>query len=287
MRLFFSSALRSTVVCSTILGIPVLAYGYCESKKLQIRKVEIEFEDLPETFNQYRIVHLTDLHTKKIGRLENNLLDTLSNLQADILILGGDFQFNDYAPADESMEFLRRLAECHSFPDGTLCIRGNHDWMEIHRFLRRQTFMKYLSNEKMILEREGQQIAFCGIRHAGRRLPAFQFDLDRVSRGLKEDTFKILISHAPDVLPVAAKKGFQLVLAGDTHGGQIRLPWIGPITRKTRLPKRFARGLNALDGTFCYTSSGIGSPALPCRIGCPPEIAIHTLRRSGEKVLAR
>ena len=120
MRLFFSPALRSAAVCSTILGIPILAYGYCESKKLQVRELEIKFEDLPENFNQYRIVHLSDLHTKKISGLENNLLKMLSKLKADILILGGDFQFNDYEPADEAMEFMRRLAECHSFPDGTL-----------------------------------------------------------------------------------------------------------------------------------------------------------------------
>jgi predicted MPP superfamily phosphohydrolase len=89
--------------------------------------------------------------------------------------------------------------------------------------------------------------------------------------------FRVFVAHWPDYFPPASRAGFNLVLAGDTHGGQIRLPLVGAPVRKTTMPSRYAYGLVREGGATLYTTSGIGTRGVPLRLLCPPEIVVLEL----------
>jgi predicted MPP superfamily phosphohydrolase len=93
---------------------------------------------------------------------------------------------------------------------------------------------------------------------------------------------KILLSHSPDMLylPELKKKNFDVMLSGHTHGGQIRLPFVGPLTTSTRFAQKDeAVGLFKKGDMFVNVSAGIGHSALPIRINCPAEIVLISLKK--------
>ena len=87
----------------------------------------------------------------------------------------------------------------------------------------------------------------------------------------------VLLTHTPDLFPDAAELGVDLVLAGHTQGGQVRLPWLGAIVTDTRLGRAFASGLFRRGGTHLFVTRGIGTSRLPVRFLSPPEAAVISL----------
>ena len=88
---------------------------------------------------------------------------------------------------------------------------------------------------------------------------------------------RILLAHSPDLFPRAARAGIELVLSGHTHGGQIRLPIIGPIAMPSRFSRHYDRGFFQSDQTLMFVHQGLGANH-PIRYGCPPEIITLRLR---------
>src|SRR4029453_13562454 len=96
-----------------------------------------------------------------------------------------------------------------------------------------------------------------------------------------DGAFSILLSHTPEIYRQAAHAGFDLLLSGHTHGGQICLPGSIPITLDSVLPRRMGAGAWRYRDMIGYTSVGAGSSIVAVRFNCPPEITLHRLCRSG------
>ncbi len=99
-----------------------------------------------------------------------------------------------------------------------------------------------------------------------------------VAERIPEGSFPIVLSHSPDIFPMAAEMGWPLVLAGHTQGGQIRLPFIGALTTDSTLGRGYASGLFSRGGSWLYITRGIGTTRVPFRFLVPPEVALITLR---------
>lgn len=265
-------------VCSTIVGAPLFIYGFRHAQQVELCELELELKGLPPLFDGYRLVQVSDLHSKGLGPREQQVLKLLGGLQADVLALTGDYQYRNHTSANNLLPLLRQMAEIHDFPDGTVAIRGNHDRKELHGLLKKQTFMRYLNDEVVLIKRGEQTLALCGLGYARQEHARFLRSIRRLNSRIPPGVFKILLCHSPDAFPLARESGYRLMLAGDTHGGQLRLPILGAVHKKTSLPQRFCRGLNQLAGAWCYTSSGIGTTGMPCRFNCPPEITVFTLK---------
>ena len=136
--------------------------------------------------------------------------------------------------------------------------------------------IRMLLNEGEIIERSGQRLHLGGIDDAHfYRMD----DIDKVAAAIPDGEFSILISHTPEVYRQAALAGFNLLLSGHTHGGQICLPGGIPITLDSVLPRSMGSGAWKYGGLTGYTSVGAGSSIVPVRFNCPPEITLHHLRR--------
>jgi len=249
---------------------------YRESSRLVVRTLALEFDDLPKSFDGYRIIFASDFHVRRIGPYERRVLDTLGALHGDLLILGGDFPDHRKKSADAAMAFVDEIGNlAPNFRDGIVAVRGNHDSPAMRKHLKHHGVIRYLSGRVAVVERGGATIALAGARRWPKRK-----DRDRLGRSLRrlaasmpaDAGLQILVAHWPDYFPAARNERFDLVLAGDTHGGQVRLPLIGAIIRKTPMPQRYAYGLAREGRTTLYTTSGVGTRGIRLRFLCPPEI---------------
>jgi hypothetical protein len=94
------------------------------------------------------------------------------------------------------------------------------------------------------------------------------------------DAFNVLLSHNPDVFPVAARQGYPLTIAGHTHGGQVRIEILGQDLNVARFYTPYVDGLYHRNGAAVFVSRGIGTIALPARLGAPPEVNLLRLCRA-------
>lgn len=213
-----------------------------------------------------RIVHLTDLHTARIGFREQRLLTLLAQERPDLIVITGDTPNND-GTLEDARPLLRQL---HA-PLGVWVVRGNWEvWQEGNAtgdFYRSLGF-HYLQNENAEVI-PGFWIVGLDDPRAGAP------DVYKAFRGVPQGVYTVTLVHAPIILDLLARKT-NLVLAGHTHGGQVRLPWMKPLW----LPPgcgSYVEGWYERGGTRMYVSRGIGTSVLPVRLLCRPELDIITL----------
>jgi predicted MPP superfamily phosphohydrolase len=153
-------------------------------------------------------------------------------------------------------------------------VLGDHDTIQMVPGLE-DMGIRMLLNESEALVRGDQRIYLAGIDDA------HYYRVDNIEKAAAEippGAFSILLSHTPEIYRQAAHAGFDLLLGGHTHGGQICLPGSIPITLDSVLPRRMGSGPWNYGGMAGYTSVGVGSSIVPVRINCPPEITLHRLR---------
>jgi predicted MPP superfamily phosphohydrolase len=154
-------------------------------------------------------------------------------------------------------------------------VLGNHDTIRMAPDLERMG-VRILLNEHVEIEREGASIFLAGVDDAH----FYRVDnLEKAATGVPEGAFSILLSHTPEIYRQAAHAGFDLMLSGHTHGGQICLPGGVPLTLESSLPRRMGRGGWRYGEMAGYTSAGCGACVVPVRFNCPPEITLHRLVR--------
>lgn len=240
---------------------------------LEITYNPVILRELPGVFQGLRVAQLSDLHHGLYISLETieRAVDMANGTAPDVIALTGDFiTFSrDYvSPMARALGRLRA-------PMGVYAVLGNHDYRAgadfVTRELRRHG-ITVLRNTHVVLNREEQQLCVVGVDDLW-----FSCDLHQALRGVPAGIPKILLSHNPGIITQAACYGFDLVLSGHTHGGQIRLPVLGSVYRGAR----FSAGWDCLRDTQIYVSRGLGKSVLPLRIGCPPEIAVFELRGHG------
>jgi predicted MPP superfamily phosphohydrolase len=254
-------------------------YMFFEARVLKVRRLTLEFPTLPAAFDGTRLLHISDLHLMAFGTIARQLLEVLPTLAADLVVFTGDYKRHAFSPDGPIPAWMGRLAAACAVPRPPLAVLGTKDNAAIKR-----TFAPHgldvLINESRTLTRGDARIHILGVDAQNPvRRP------DRAARlldSLPRDGFRILLAHTPDYVRLAARRGIELVLAGDTHGGQILLPVLGAIKVKSELSRRYCRGVIHEGATVLHVSSGCGTANVPLRFRCPPEISLLTLRRSSD-----
>src|SRR5664279_1255779 len=157
-------------------------------------------------------------------------------------------------------------------------VLGNHDTIRMVPGLE-EMGIKMLLNECEAISRGDEAIYLAGIDDAH----YYRVDnIEKAASEIPDNGFSILLSHTPEIYRQAAHAGFDLLLSGHTHGGQICLPGGIPITLDSALPRSFGSGAWKYRDMAGYTSVGAGSSVVPVRFNCPPEITLHHLRSIGQ-----
>jgi uncharacterized protein len=241
--------------------------------RVQVEETVLRFATLPELFDGFTILHISDMHVDISEAAMRQLAELLPGLRCDLCVLTGDFRGKTYGPFDATLAGLARLRS--RLPELVYAVLGNHDSILMVPGLE-AIGIRVLLNECEPIVRGNHAIYLAGIDDAHfYRLG----DIAKAAIAIPQTAFSILLSHTPEVYREAASAGFDLLLGGHTHGGQICLPGAIPITLDSVVPRRMGSGAWAYSGMTGYTSVGVGSCVEPVRLNCPPTVTLHRLRR--------
>ncbi|MBI3398199.1 MAG: metallophosphoesterase [Deltaproteobacteria bacterium] len=263
----------------TVGAIALITDGiFYEPRHVVIERRTIAINNLPDAFEGFRMCQITDVHHGPfvgLGFIEG-IVDKANSLNHDLMVLIGDYVFGSRKYIEPAISVLGRLKS----PHGVLAVLGNHDHYEGAE-LTKDVFSKYnipvITNSHRLVEIKNKAVCIAGV---GDFYEDMQ-DLRAALKGVPDDIPRILLSHNPDYAEVMPKtERVDLVLAGHTHGGQIRLPFsIAPVNM-SNYGQRYTGGLVKLTHTQVYVSRGIGMVGFPVRFNCPPEITMITLTKA-------
>jgi len=243
------------------------------AENIKIRHHDIRSPQVPDSFDGFTILHLSDLHADMNSGAMRRLIELLPTVSYDLCVLTGDYRGKTYGPYQAAIDGLARVRAHLQGP--VYGVLGNHDTIRMVPALE-EIGIRMLLNESDAIERSGEQIHLVGIDDAH----YYRVDnIEKAASSLPAADFSILLSHTPEIYRQAAHAGFQVLLSGHTHGGQICLPGAIPIILDSVLPRRMGAGAWMYRGMVGYTSVGVGSCILPVRLNCPPEITLHRLLR--------
>lgn len=255
-----------------------------------VKSTEIVIEDgnLPESFDGFKIAHVSDLHNARFGENNIKLIKILEEQKPDIIAITGDLVDSDHTNIDISVDFCRQalqIAPCYYVP-------GNHEAWLGDRFGELESKLadigvNVLRNESIKLTKGSDTVWIMGIDDPDFADRSSLFDLSGgiISKEIEianaGEGFKILLSHRPEVFETYVQEDINLVLSGHAHGGQVRIPFVGGLVAPNQgfFPE-YDSGLYSRGNTSMVVSRGIGNSIIPMRINNRPEIVFVTLKNS-------
>lgn len=244
-----------------------------------IHAVDLTLPNLSAAMEGLRIAHLSDLHVTqpKLRDRHQHLVRHLGRLRIDLAVLTGDY-ISD--PGQEEAAYRVMAAICEQLRPrlGTFGVFGNHDSADLReRFTHLP--VTWLHNAVYCLA--DVPIDIIGLSEDRTAGPdavraVMTWPDGEADRGPR---LRLMLSHRPSFLPTAADLNVQLMFAGHTHGGQMRLPFKRALRNSSDFPLRLTSGILRHRDTLCVVSRGLGEVTLPMRLFCPPHLPLYTLRR--------
>ncbi len=268
---------RLLLLLLLLLVVAWLFVAYREAHHIEVNRLDISLARLPHEFDGFRVVLMSDLHLSTDSSFTSQIRERLSGLNADALLLAGDFK-DLYADEKMAADQLLQLMPAFQKFERVYAVSGNLDTLRMMREVE-TLGIRVLRNEREVLKRGDATLGIAGASHPysatglGRILARFT---DTSGRSLPD--CQILLAHSPDVMLREESRQADLVLVGHTHGGQIRVPFIGAVVTKTRLGRGYASGLFTFGNTQLFVTRGVGTTYVPLRFLSPPEIVLITLR---------
>jgi uncharacterized protein len=261
-------------VIRTILKMAGLYWrGRRNAERVVVKTNDILCSRLPPDFDGFTILHISDPHVDMNPRAMRRLDELVAGLSYDLCVLTGDYRGKTFGAFNAALAGMERLTA--SLRQPILGVLGNHDTIQMLPGLEAMG-IRMLQNECETITRGDERIYVAGIDDAH----FYRVDnIEKAGSAIPEGSFSILLSHTPEIYRQAAHAGFDVLLCGHTHGGQICLPGSIPITLDSTLPRRMGAGSWRYGDMTGYTSVGAGSSVVAVRFNCPPEITLHRLRR--------
>jgi predicted MPP superfamily phosphohydrolase len=245
--------------------------GRHNASDIRITRNTVVIPRLPAAFHGFRLLHLSDIHVDMDDEILDAMARRISDTDYELCVITGDFRartYGEYRPAVQAMAALREQIDRPVY-----AVLGNHDFIEMVPDLEALD-VRILLNESVVIERDGTALHLAGTDDPH----YYRADnLEKAADGIPEDRVAILLTHSPEIYRHAAYAGFDLMLCGHTHGGQICLPGGFPLTYNADCPRALCRGAWRWGNLQGYTSVGTGSCVVPVRYNCPPEMTLHHL----------
>jgi len=265
---------------AVLLATPPIVTGYgvfIQRVNISLREQDLAFPGLPKELDGLRIAQLTDIHLSPFlsERELARAVDIANETRPHLALVTGDLISTAHDPLDDCLRHLARLRA----EGGVFGCLGNHeiyanaeDYVEEHGA---RLGIRFLRSRAERLQFGGVALNLAGVDYQASRKPY----LVGAHRLVAPGDFNILLSHNPDVFPVAARQGYNLTIAGHTHGGQVRVEILHQDLNIARFFTPYIDGLYRRGDAAIFVSRGIGTIALPARIGAPPEVNLLRLSR--------
>jgi uncharacterized protein len=252
--------------------------GKRNARKILLRENTVAIPQLPALFENYTLLHLSDLHLDIAEDIPHALIQAVRQADYDICVLTGDFRAKTHGEFGRAVDGLRQL-RAHLKPE-VYAVLGNHDSLLMAPEIE-ALGIQVLLNEHLAIERTSEKNS-ARIHLAGIDDPHYYKtdNFDKAARAIPQDEVSILLSHSPEVYQHAAYANFDLMLCGHTHGGQICLPGGYPVILNANCPRQMCIGAWRYQQMQGYTSVGAGTCVVDVRFNCPPEVTLHRLQRA-------
>lgn len=264
------------IVIFIITVILLIAHG---NSDLQIREISIKSEKIPESFNNFRIAQVSDLHNAEFGKENKKLIEKLKKTDADIIVVTGDIIDSSKTDVSVALDFSKKASEIAP----TYYVSGNHEaavssteYENLKKGLI-NAGVTILQNSVTEIKIEEDAITLIGIND-----PLFEIERKPMSQRIEEivpdnDNYKILLAHRPEYFKEYCKFA-DLTFSGHAHGGQFIVPFVGGIVAPGQgfFPKYYD-GLYSKEKSNMIVSRGIGNSIIPFRINNKPEIIVAEL----------
>jgi hypothetical protein len=251
-----------------------------EPNRLVVRQETITIAKWPKELNDLKIAVMSDIHVggwfiddKKL-RL---IIERTNQLQPDLTVILGDYMSGESSTSHrvEPEVFGEVLKDLHA-PLGVYSVLGNHDWWWDGRRVRRgleANGIKVLEDEVSEVKVRNSSVWLAGLADLWTRPQRIDQTIAQVPQGQPV----IALTHNPDIFPRVPQR-VSLLLAGHTHGGQVRFPIIGTLIEPSNFGERYVRGHVFENNHHLFVTTGIGTSIIPVRFGVPPEIVLLTVK---------
>ena len=267
-----------------ILLVVIIIYLYYEKNTLDVSRYNIGNKKIPKKLDKYKIIQVSDFHSIKSKKLVNDIVYNIKKEKPNIIVITGDLfsNFND-KNVKASTNFLKEIKNIAPI----YFVSGNHEarsnnYSKIKNILIDNNFT-ILDNKSIVIKYRGEEINLIGIDDPimVNRGNIDNFDIikkELCKANFDKNKFDILLSHRPEFFDTYVNNNVDLILSGHTHGGQIRLPFIGAIYAPNQgLFPKYDCGLFKREDTTMIVSRGIGTSKLPIRINNKPELVVVSL----------
>ena len=276
--------MKKIILISFTIIILAAIYLFWSNNSLTASKYTVSPQNLPQSFDGYRIVQVSDLHNKDF---HGRLIKKIRGYSPDIVVITGDIIDSYQTKPEIALDFAKKALEIAP----VYYVAGNHE----SRIETYPEFRKSLENigvtvldcKGVTLEKEGGEIflagmddlMFFGSSVINEKTVGFTEKLNALTAEKGERT-GILLSHRPEIFDVYVQSGFDIVFTGHAHGGQIRLPFVGGIlTPNQGFFPEYDAGIFRKGNTSMIISRGLGNSIFPFRIGNRPEIIVCDLAK--------
>lgn len=266
-----------------VLFAAIIAWVIWDNNRITVTEYTIKDAEIPENFSGYRILQISDLHNAEFGEDNEILLNQISRLHPDMIVITGDLIDSYHTNVDISLAFIREAVKIAP----TYYVFGNHEVRIPESYTLLKDGMEkagvVVLDQPVTLEKDSQTITLLGVADPSAMSSVSRFYTQIVGSILnakmpEETVYSILLCHRPEVFDAFVENGIDLAFTGHTHGGQVRIPFIGAIFSPDQgLFPKYDSGLFTEKDTTMIISRGLGNSSFPFRVDCPPEIVVATL----------
>lgn len=250
-----------------------------EPRRLGLSRLAVTTHRLPPGAPPIRILHIGDIHLERSSIREARLLELADEAQPDLILLTGDYVNLSNNIDPETHQAVRRLLGQLHARYGVFAVLGTPpvDLPAVMPQVFAGLSARLLRDEAVVVTlSRGRRLTLLGL-DCHHDIPRDTATLDRVLAGAADAGPRVLLYHSPELMPAAVERGIDLYLCGHTHGGQVRLPLVGPLLTASQLGRRYVMGHYQEGRTHLYVTRGVGFEGLAAprvRLFCPPEVGL-------------
>lgn len=275
------------IIVFLIIFVLMLIELYIDANWIQTTSFEVFSKKIPSSFDGYKILQLSDLHSKKFGKDNRKLLQKIDKSNPDIIVLTGDFVSANETDFTVFFELVDKISPKYE----VYYITGNHEQAmsssskkEIFSYLSEKG-VKFLNNEYIEISQEKERINFYGLcyessYYSDKKGNIYTKEMMTKSLGEADSSkYNILLTHSPTNFEVYKSWGADLILSGHVHGGMIRVPFVGAIFSPDEgfMPK-YSAGRYQMDDSVLVVSKGLGRGSRGFRLFNRPNLVEITLK---------
>lgn len=279
--------MKKRIIVISIIMIILLLLGFYlnfENITLQVTNYDISDSKIPEEFNNYKIIQISDFHNNTLTKLSSDLLKEIKEQEPNIIVITGDLIDSRKTDVNIAIKFLKEIKDIAPI----YYVTGNHEArLSEYKKLKEEMNnlgINVLENQAIEIQQNDALLNLIGVED-----PSFTNEIG-VEEGeilrteisglnYNKDIYTILLSHRPELFDTYVSENINLIFSGHAHGGQIRIPFVGGIVAPNQgLFPKYTSGKYEENNTTMIVSRGIGNSIIPFRINNRPELIVVELR---------